>query len=61
MDADSFSAIISFVQGYYTLFTTFSVVTGLSLAGAGLVRLNRRRHEGGGPVIGFSGIAIGGQ
>jgi hypothetical protein len=59
MNADSFSAIISFVQSYYTLFMTFSVLMGVVLAGTGFARLNRRRHEGGGPAIGFSGIAIG--
>jgi hypothetical protein len=59
MNADSFSAIISFVQAYYTLFTTFCVLTGLVLVGTGFARLNRRRHEGGGVSIGFSGIAVG--
>ncbi len=59
MNADSFSAIIGFVQAYYTLFTTFSIVTGLILVGTGFARLNRRRNEGGGPAIGFSGIVVG--
>jgi len=59
MGPDSFSAVIRFVQSYWTVFTTGSVLTGLCLFGTGLVRLNRRRHEGGGTAIGFTGVAVG--
>jgi hypothetical protein len=59
MDADSFSAVVRFVQSYWTVFTTTSVLTGLCLFGTGLLKLNRRRHEGGGLAIGFTGMAVG--
>lgn len=59
MEPDSFSAVIRFVQSYWTVFTTASVLTGLSLFGTGLLRLNRRQHEGGGIAIGFAGMAAG--
>jgi hypothetical protein len=59
MQPDSFSAVIQFVQSYWTVFTTASVLTGLCLVGTGLVHLNRRRQEGGGIAIGFTGMAVG--
>lgn len=59
MNADSFSAIIGFVQAYYTLFTAFSILTGVILVGTGFARLNRRRNEGGGAAVGFSGVVVG--
>ncbi len=59
MEPDNFSAVIQFVQSWWTVFTTASILMGVCLFGTALMHLNRRRQEGGGISIGFTGLAVG--
>ncbi len=59
MDTDIYSAVIQFTQSYWGICKTLSTAIGVGLFGLGIASLNKRRQEGGGWAVGFTGIILG--